>query len=1029
MVKIYISRASQEKDNIIFEKIVNGSTVITPEQSTLLFERKIIENKALKGLIDINVTSFSRISSKLIDVFTQQKEAITPVGKQMLFRYILNDLKDEFKLFKNSYSKEGFIEEIIKTIDFFENEGVSLIDLKDLVETIEENLIKDKVVDLILIYEEYIKRMRENYYLKDYKLELFKKHAYDFKFYNDEVWILGFNAFDNYTLKMIESINKNVKSLNIALSYEENFNEIYEITSFTIKELRDRFDVEIIDLNIKDSDYSLISKDIINDNSFINETNMQLFISKDYYSEIEYIGLDILKKKNEDNSLKANDFKIVVLDDDYYFIIESIFNSMGIDVFRDKKRKVTKTKTLKMLLSVMNMYLKNFQRDDVLSFLKNYVDLNKLNKIDEFENYIIENGINYGEFLNSFKDEKIEKIRIEYLEKVIAFKEKFKSKNTPKNFSINIINLLNELKITEKINRDLSNSDSEQKEVLKQLWQKLKEVLTQLAIVTKDELISFKEYKLYFDYSLKDLEIGVIPQNDNAVIVTSVDRTIHSYTKYLYIVGASDTKFPKEYSDNDLFSNFEKELLKEKGYSILSSINSRNALDRLAYFNILSQCDKAIISYSIMDLDYKSNYESIYVKRAINKFSLKIIDSTINDNYLKDRYFLFDTIKYRYSLFSIKERRDEVLKGIDKEDIELLKTYLSKDKTYLNIDRKKDINTSATRIENYSSCPYSYFLKYDLKLDTVKEFDIDALIVGNYYHNILEKALKSYNETNVYDIDKLSDEIIKEDIYRVFLKTKKNEYLFNTYKEKIKFIVSTIIEKLDNSSFKATKFEKEIYVKNDNYILNGKVDRIDTFDNYFSIIDYKSSNKRISLDELYNGINMQLLLYLKAYHSLNKDLVPAGIFYLKVDNPYAKSKKNPLKERKDMIKLSGYFIGDEKLSRKYDHILNEESSSSYIPVRIKKDGTFYNNSKTMDLDTLKKLYTKVDKNAKEIVQNINEGDISIYPREYNNFKACTYCDYNSICRFNEYKFKKGYRKVENLSDSEIIDKLNKDILD
>ena len=58
--------------------------------------------------------------------------------------------------------------------------------------------------------------------------------------------------------------------------------------------------------------------------------------------------------------------------------------------------------------------------------------------------------------------------------------------------------------------------------------------------------------------------------------------------------------------------------------------------------------------------------------------------------------------------------------------------------------------------------------------------------------------------------------------------------------------------------------------------LRGKIDRVDVFENndklYISIIDYKSSPNDIDLEDAQEGIQVQLIMYLKALLDKGEEL-------------------------------------------------------------------------------------------------------------------------------------------------------------
>ena len=86
-----------------------------------------------------------------------------------------------------------------------------------------------------------------------------------------------------------------------------------------------------------------------------------------------------------------------------------------------------------------------------------------------------------------------------------------------------------------------------------------------------------------------------------------------------------------------------------------------------------------------------------------------------------------------------------------------------------------------------------------------------------------------------------------------------------------------------NSKFKPTYFEKGFgtnsslpaLVLTDKINLKGKVDRIDFYEDYFRIIDYKTGKCDRSFKELFFGKKVQLEAYIKVVENSLK-LKPAG---------------------------------------------------------------------------------------------------------------------------------------------------------
>ena len=76
---------------------------------------------------------------------------------------------------------------------------------------------------------------------------------------------------------------------------------------------------------------------------------------------------------------------------------------------------------------------------------------------------------------------------------------------------------------------------------------------------------------------------------------------------------------------------------------------------------------------------------------------------------------------------------------------------------------------------------------------------------------------------------------------------------------------------------------------------SGKIDRIDTCEDegkvYVRVTDYKTGMKAFDITAFYHGLQMQLPVYLNAALGIekkkhpDKEIVPAGIFYYRIQDP------------------------------------------------------------------------------------------------------------------------------------------------
>lgn len=109
---------------------------------------------------------------------------------------------------------------------------------------------------------------------------------------------------------------------------------------------------------------------------------------------------------------------------------------------------------------------------------------------------------------------------------------------------------------------------------------------------------------------------------------------------------------------------------------------------------------------------------------------------------------------------------------------------------------------------------------------------------------------------------------------------------------------------------------------------------------YLRIIDYKSSDNFIKLNDVAYGIKLQLLTYLDAACRY-EDAKAAAVLYFnmiteKLDK--RKSKEEIEEDIKRNFKMKGFIASDVKLVKMMDKSL-ETGSSDVIPAYIKNDGT------------------------------------------------------------------------------------------
>ncbi len=424
---------------------------------------------------------------------------------------------------------------------------------------------------------------------------------------------------------------------------------------------------------------------------------------------------------------------------------------------------------------------------------------------------------------------------------------------------------------------------------------------------------------------------------------------------YHYSLGNKDGNFLENYLYNDLIDEYQAQNLG------LIDVKERQANAITRARNSFKSNKETIILYSWID------YKGKPIDAPLELFEHLNVDPNIGIN------AEIKTGSYRAPINDYQRKID-------------VKQLIIKD---------GNLHASISSIEKYTKCPYSYFLQKALKLYSKNPLGIGPMHLGNIMH----KTLEFYYRNPSIDISQYLQEAFKnKDLYR---------YHNNDYKLITKYLEKQLINSIQAHSlietdglFKSVEYESEfdniiINTPYFNYVFRGIIDRVDEYQDYFVVKDYKTGITSFSGKKFVNGLMLQLPTYLLAYKNKTKKN-PVGAYYLVLSNGTISYQKYDYKVS------TGLELFNEEIRIKKAYRYNGLTTSddpivilSLIPNIIgikgisKQKNLIIDGVNNYDLErTLKIIYTKIAK-------SISEGDFSIRPVE----GGCSYCDFKSICSF------------------------------
>ena len=844
---------------------------------------------------------------------------------------------------------------------------------------------------------------------------------------------------------------------------------------------------------LKNKELKYLSKNIYNIKSTKysqNVENIHLFLAKNRYSEIENVA-KIINRIVRDKNLRYKDIAIITKNIDMYSsLVRSIFSKYNIPVFIDEKRDLNQNIIVQYLLSILEIFTTNYSSEAMFNYIKlGFLDFEE-DELFKLENYCIKWGVKRNKWKENFKYElenenkkqdieRLNEIRKKIITPLVELKKNIDKEKTAINITKQLYGFLQNQNIEEKIVKkvkwleengfiDLANEYIESYNIVL-------EILDEIVLVFNNDNISIDKYSRILKIGLKNSELGKIPGTQDQITFGDVDRTRSHKVEVVFVIGLNDGIFPSVNKDEGFLNDADRELLKKDGIELAKGTIENLYEENFNIYKVFTTAEKEIyLSYSSSDEEGRALRPSILINKIKKIFpELKEESDIINKKY----EIVNENITY-------EELLEKIYKLKNKEEIEELwyivyewyknnpKWYsrLEQDMSgleYTNIPKKikkenidrlygNTLNTSVSRLEQYRRCPFSYYLQYGLKIKPKEELKIQSFNTGSFMHETIDEFFKYVHEDDLnlaeleeIDIQKIVSKIIDEDLELsknyIFKATVKYKILVRRLKKivtkALKYIIQTLIYSDFNIKGTEVEFDKKgeykpikLELEDGKKIeITGKIDRIDiakeSDGNYLRIIDYKSSSKNIDLNEVYAGLQIQLLTYADAVCK-EEDLIPAGIFYFSLLEQMVKAdKKISDEEIEELIrknfKMKGLIVADVKIIKMNDNNLTT-GTSKLVPAAISKSGEvierWTNGVKQEEFEVLQRY---IYKTIKDISAEIFSGNIDLKPYNKNGKTPCEYCEYKAICTFDPRKKGNQYNYIDKLTKDDIIIKMKK----
>lgn len=603
-LQFIIGRAGAGKTYTLIKEMIEQSQLmpqkkfvaVVPEQYSMETQKEILTQHPRGGCFNIEVTSLTRLAYA---VFEEQGitdlNVMDDLGKTLVIRKVLEECKENLKVYKSKVSMMGFTDKVKSVISELRQYNIGEDELMKMCEETEDYpTLQMKLEDIHVIDDAFRHYIKDKAITSEELLTLLCQYIPKSDMVkNTYFYFDSFTGFTPVQYRVLEQIMRYSPKVVLSVTlpeYERNFRgyseyELFSLSKETIvktRELAIKNSVEILPDTVIDLEADKEQKaksrlgrihealsfieghlfrevnESVEENAsrkkaetkkkYTKETDaVKVCVLSNPKAEAEYVAREI-SQRIKSRQYRFQDFAVIAGDiDGYYKYFRQAFTKYDIPCFIDHKEDVLSNKYVDGILAALDVIDKDFSHQAVMRFIRlRFMNLEKKD-CDIFENYVLKsNRRGYRSYTRQwdkvykFMEEDhlaiVNKVRNELVEGFHGLREVFVNKKSTILDKTKALYLFtNQHHMQENIQRDIvyfkEKGLTGLEKEYSQIAQSVVNVLDRLVSLMGDEIVSNREYMDILQAGLAQIKIGIIPPGMDTVMVGNIERTRLKDTK------------------------------------------------------------------------------------------------------------------------------------------------------------------------------------------------------------------------------------------------------------------------------------------------------------------------------------------------------------------------------------------------------------------------------------------------------------------------------------------------------------------
>ena len=771
--------------------LTKNCIIVVPEQDSLRVIRETAERMPGRGILNIDVLSFSRFAHRIFDSAGIDRSVILDdTGKNLIIRGIIRELGGSLRVFKEKSLKPGYVSEIKSIISEFIQYDILPGDVDRMMEkSASRGYLCAKLQDIRLIYEAFKKRMEDTYITREELLDAAIRRAEGADFLEgSSIFFDGFTGFTPIQYRFIKMLMRRGADIFVTFDYDGKDGELFELPLTAAAHLREaagECGIEVNTVRLYENakrrlagnpELDFLEKHLFRKRSGVFEgenRSIKIVETDSPRTEVRYV-LGEIKGLISRGVCGYAEIGVVMSDTAAYGrLLKEEAVRMGLPVFIDETRGIRLNPFVEYVRSLINIVITDFNFDAVFHYLKGTMSTLSAEETDRLENYVRAAGIKgHSGYSKEFKyrgrrvseDElaELNEIRQKFLEEVDPLYEALSGEKVLKCGEICHIleTYLQKSGVEEKIliraEEFSKNGDKARADEYSQIFGKFISLLEIMRELIYDEELSLKEYSELINAGLEEIRVGVVPPGRKCIMAGDMKRSRLNGIKYLYFLGVNEGKVPAEGGSKGILNDMDRQFLSES-FTLAPTAYENIGTERLYFYMAVTKpTEELTLTYPGTAEDgtaARSSYFISSVRKCFDNLEVMKVSSKDTDrdfNCMADiRAMAAQTLREvgeeqaeagRFALSFLKEEGAEA-------ELSRLAGYVFTPSSADPLSKalaavlygadSGRTSLSPSRLEMFVSCAYEHFLRYALKLKEREEYGFEKRDLGSLMHEIL----------------------------------------------------------------------------------------------------------------------------------------------------------------------------------------------------------------------------------------------------------------------------------------------------